>query len=89
MQNTEREIKTMPKNKVTTEQLSKLLNNIRVAIDDSDFGPVYIYGGTPEEPKKIMSPAAFQLYSVTLSAFISKIDIIDLVRENQPSNIEL
>lgn len=73
---------------VTTEEVRQLLNNVREAVDASDFGPVYIYGGTSEEPKKIVSPLGFQVYLTVLQTFLAKIDTAKLIPAEKRSALE-
>lgn len=74
--------------KVTTQEISQLIESVQKAVDATGFGPVYQYGGTPDAPQKIISPAGFQVFVATLNVFLNKMDTIEVIREDEPSALE-
>lgn len=75
------------KQTISTDELAKLINNVQKAVDASNFGPVYVYGGTAEEPKKIVAPVAFQIFGTVLKSILDNYDKIEL-EFKEPSAIE-
>lgn len=73
---------------MTAEQLTETIQAVKEAVDDSDFGPVFIYDQVNGEAKKIVSPLGAQIFVSTLSQILAKSDVITLKRKERKSDLE-
>lgn len=74
--------------KVTVQEITKLIESVQKAVDATGFGPVYEYGGTAQDPKKIVSPLGFQVFNTTLAALLNKIETVEVEAEPERSALE-
>lgn len=64
--------------KLTSEQLTEIIDTVKTAVDNSWVGEVATYGGTPEKPTKQVNQVAFTLYSTVLMQVLNKMGQVEL-----------
>jgi hypothetical protein len=84
--NEEDEITQIPL-RITETVLANMMESVMRVIDKTAFGPLITYGGTPEQPKKIISQVAFPLYIEVLKSLLSNIKEVQLTPDPPPSDI--
>ena len=72
---------------ITTQELADLIENVMEAIDKTKIGPLVEYGGTAENPQKIVNQVAFPIFLAVLDKILGKVDTITLIPDAPPSEI--
>lgn len=73
---------------MTVKELTDTIKAVHEAVDASDFGPVFQYGGTAEAPQKIVSPLGAQVFVSTLNQILAKSDVLRIIPNRSESMIE-
>lgn len=72
--------------KLSSEEITNIIDTVKQGVVDSWMGEFVVYGGTPEAPTKQINPLAYQLYLSTLSAVISKLETITEIIPAKPDS---
>lgn len=72
---------------ISQSELADLINCVHKAVDQTEFGPMITYAGTPAEPKKIVSQVASAIFMETLRGVLAKMDKVRIVPDTLPSDI--
>lgn len=74
---------------LNSKDIVNFINAAEEAVDLSGFGPLFIYGGTPEKPTKTANQVAFQVFGIVLQGLMSKSDVLDIQPMPEPSPLSI
>lgn len=75
--------------KITSEQLTDIIDTVKIAVDKSWVGEVATYGGTPDKLTKTVNQVAFTLYTSVLIQVLNKMGQVELEPPAPASIVDL
>jgi hypothetical protein len=75
--------------KLTSQQLTEIIDTVKESVDNSWLGEVATYGGTPDKPTKQVNQVAFTVYLALLTAIVNKIEGIDGIEPSTPNMFDI
>lgn len=73
--------------KLTSSELTNIIDTVKESVDNSWLGEVATYGGTPEKPTKQVNQVAFTVYLAILTAIIGKLEGVNGIEPSTPPSM--